>query len=95
VGFARKANKITIGRKATIEGIRKGKVHLVILAKDAGNGIKREIENLSDKTNVRVLSFASKRDMGEVVGRESCSILGLMDARMAQGVIEFEQNKGL
>lgn len=95
MGFAKRANKLTLGRRATVKALKKGKIALVILAKDAGEAIRREIVKLSEEANIKVFSLASKRDMGEAIGRESCSVLGLMDSRMAQGVMEIEQDKGL
>ncbi|MCS7233732.1 MAG: L7Ae/L30e/S12e/Gadd45 family ribosomal protein [Synergistetes bacterium] len=95
VGFARKANKLTIGRKATLAALKRGKVCLIILAKDAGRAVREEMIRFSEESKIGVIWVNSKEDMGRVVGRESCSVLGLTDSRMAQGVIDFEQNKGL
>lgn len=95
VGFARRANKLTIGREATLRALRKGRLSLIILATDAGEAIKREIMKVSEKYSIRTVLLGFKRELGKIVGKESCSVLGLTDSRMAQGVIDFEQNKGL
>ncbi len=95
LGFARKARKLTIGRKATIKALKKGKVRLILLARDAGKSICRELLKYSQEAKINAISICSKRELGKAIGRENCSVLGLMDWRMAQEVMLFEQNKGL
>ncbi len=95
IGFAKKSGRITLGRKATIKALEKGKICLILLASDAGLSLKREIINLASSMGVKVVSGDSKRDMGKAVGREVCSVLGFTDRRMAEGVMKLEQNKGL
>lgn len=95
IGFAKKAGKITIGRKATLNGIKKGKVCLALLARDAGSSIYREVLEHAKKSGIELLIVSSKEELGNAIGRKICSVLGLTDWRMAQGVMPFEQNKGL
>ncbi|MCD6363803.1 MAG: ribosomal L7Ae/L30e/S12e/Gadd45 family protein [Synergistetes bacterium] len=95
IGFARKAGKITLGRRSTVKALERGKISLVILASDAGSSLKREIMKLASKAGVDVAFDGSKREIGKIVGREACSVLGFIDRRMAEGVMKLEQDKGL
>ena len=79
---ASRVRGITIGVEASAEALERGRVHLVVVARDAGqtaSGLAAD----GTEGGPRVLRFSTKTELGGVFGRGEVALLALTDPRIA------------
>lgn len=86
VGLAAKAGALLKGADAVLDGIARGRVELVLVARDAG-GIADAVARSCRENDVPLLSVVNKAILGRQLGRESYAVVGLTSRSMAQAII--------
>jgi ribosomal protein L7Ae-like RNA K-turn-binding protein len=86
LGLARRARALTIGSRDTRSALRKGRIHLVVLAGDGSPRDRERIERIAAEEGVPVRSVATRDELGAWIGFGAVSVLGLTDRRLAETV---------
>ena len=66
----------------------KKKMNLIILAKDCNKKNTDKILSICKERNIRYIITASKKELGEVFSKEEINVLGVMDKKSAQGLLD-------
>ena len=82
LGFANRARRLTLGMHATLSGIQKKKICLVLLAKDLGKNSESKIIHETPNV-VPVYRFSSKEQLSRLFGRKDIGIVGIADQSFA------------
>jgi len=87
IGLCKKARKLVTGLSLCEKNIRKGKVDLVILAKDAGVNTKKDINNICNYYKVDIIEFGSGQSLGKATGNSNIMVIGIMDKGFKKEII--------
>ena len=85
VGLALRGRHVALGREACKRAAKRGELHALVLADDAGKSAARDC-GATPATRV-VRSGLDKRGLGAVVGRGEVAALGITDPHLADGVV--------
>lgn len=86
LGLAQKGRMLEIGRSAVSVLIKRKRASLIIVAIDASEKIKREVELECRRNNVPIYIFSSKSELGELCSREMVAVIGISDSHLANGI---------
>ncbi len=87
---ARRSGALLVGYQAVRRSLRRGDCSLVLLAKDAGDSLRR-----LDTGGVPMIPLADRAGLGAWLGRREVAILGLGDPHLAAGLrARLESAKG-
>ncbi|MBN1478945.1 hypothetical protein EH223_14735 [candidate division KSB1 bacterium] len=81
-GFANKAGKLAPGRSAVTTAYFRKKLAAVVIATDASEKLK----TLASDFGVQVLQYATKDELGQMLGRNETGIIGILDEGFAQSI---------
>ncbi len=87
LGIARKAGRVDIGDEQVASAARAHSARLIILASDAADNTARRVQNLPGNGKVITVPF-SKDQLGAVLGKNSCAVVSMSDARLARTFLE-------
>lgn len=79
LGIARKARKVLIGYDVTCAGIEKNNKMLVMIAVDASEKTKKNIQYFCDKFNCKYIEYGEKELLGQCLGKKMVSVLAIDD----------------
>lgn len=83
IGLARKAGYVIVGQENLI-GYDK-KLYLILLDKTAGNSLLREVNFLSKKKNLEVVSI---ENLSEKIKIENCKVVGIKNKNFAEAIVK-------
>ncbi|MFN4200777.1 L7Ae/L30e/S12e/Gadd45 family ribosomal protein [Fervidobacterium gondwanense] len=88
LGFAAKANKIVFGKDMIKEYLNNPKIKdkLLIIAKDAGERVKKDIIIRCDINNIDYFEVFDKKTLAKAVGKKEISVLGIEDENLVRAV---------
>jgi ribosomal protein L7Ae-like RNA K-turn-binding protein len=86
LGFAYRAQKISIGMTSTVGALKRKQIRLIILAEDLSANAGRKIELLVAETVIPVYRVGSKADWGQLFNRTDVGILGISDTNFAKSI---------
>ena len=89
MGISKKAGFIVEGYNMCEEFIKRRKLYLIILSKEASENTKKKFNNYSQKYRVPVISGLAKEDLGRPLGLEEINIVGISDQKMAKQLIKL------
>lgn len=93
VGISKKAGYTVEGYNKCEEFIKKRKVFLIILSKEASENTKNKFNNYSLKYKIPVISDIPKEELGGHLGLAEINVVGISDQRMAKQLIKlWEEN---
>jgi ribosomal protein L7Ae-like RNA K-turn-binding protein len=81
LGIARRAGLIVLGTRAVRGALRKGRVHLLIVAKDASANALARLG--SEGRNVPQMRLGTREILGKAVGRGEMVVAGITDSDLA------------
>lgn len=87
LGIAAKAGKIIAGSEIVIENIKKRKVKLIILAKDASEKTKKNIILCCQNNNINAIEYGTIEENSRAIGKENKAIIGIMDNKLALAIL--------
>ncbi len=64
---------------ATIEGIKKHKVKLVIIACNTSDKSKENIKYICNNNEVKKIEFSTMEELGNAIGKKNRAIIGITD----------------
>lgn len=94
LGLGARGGKLVFGRLAIERGFRRGGVHLVVLASDAGEVVQRRISRLCAEMSVPLAGGGQKDHLGRLAGRAPCAAVGVADAELAGAIMRSMGNEG-
>ncbi len=86
VGLAKRAGKVICGEEAVKEGIRSGKLKLVIIAADVSDNTKKSITNSCKYYGVTYYFVGTKEILGHAVGNYFNAVLAISDEGFAKTI---------
>lgn len=80
--------KLVSGMDATLEGIKKHKVKLVIIASDASEKTKENIKYVCTNNDIKEIEFSTMEELGNIIGKKNRAIIGIRDESFSKGIME-------
>lgn len=93
IGLAMRAGKVVSGDDTTLKELKKGKVHLVIVADDASDNTKKLFKDKSTYRNINQICFSTKAELGLSIGKSPRAVLGIKDKSLSQKILELIEAK--
>jgi predicted RNA-binding protein YlxR (DUF448 family)/ribosomal protein L30E len=94
--MARKAGQIVSGYSAVDDALRKNRVALLLFTDDVSAGTKEKILRQAADGDIKSITFSTKAELGELVGRELAGVAAIAEKGFADAVgKEAERLKGL
>ncbi len=91
LGLAQRAGKLVSGEGAVESAVRRGKVHLLIVAQDASLNTKAKFVNMARHRQIKYVLVGDKASLGAAVGKAQRAVIGVLDqgfASLIQGMVE-------
>ena len=88
LGLARKAGRLAVGATAVAKLVRQGANPVVVLAGDAGAGLKRRVLRMRPVRGF-VIGLVNRRDLAERLGRGDLAVVAVTDRGFVRGLIEI------
>ena len=89
LGLAFRAKKVISGEDFCIEGIRKGEIKYLFLAKDAGVNTTKRITDKAKYYNVVLDTSFSSEELSSAIGKNNRMVVGIKDAGFAKKIKEI------
>lgn len=89
LGLGLRGRNCVVGVDRVREAAHKGTLRVAVMAADAARNSREKVEGLLAAKGVPVLTVPSAADLGEVAGRETTTIIGVVDAQLAKGILAF------
>lgn len=83
LGLAKKGKNISIGFDASCLDIKDNKSKLILIAVDASDKTKKNIQFYCDKFNIKYIEFGEKEILGKNLGKKVVSVLSVNDSNIA------------
>lgn len=96
LGFASKAKKLVYGKDNIRDYIKNPKLKnkLIIIAKDTGERVKKDIKIRCNISNVPLIEFSDKKTISKATGMENVAVIGIIDENMVKSILEFYSKGG-
>lgn len=94
LGLARRAGKIAWQSEEIISKIRRGNVHLLIVAGDTGPAVLKKYSDKSSTYGVRVVTLATRAELGSALGLPPKSAVAVLDEGFARSIAEALHSTG-
>ena len=88
LGLGARAGKIVSGMDAVIDDLKRNKIKLIIIAEDASEKSKKNIEFIAEKKKVPVIVFGDIETNSKAIGKENRAIIGIRDKNISNGIKE-------
>lgn len=89
LGLATRAGKIAFGTESVIDTIKKNKTSLVIVAKDAADRTKRNIQRIAEENNVPVKFYETIEALSKSIGKENKAIIAIKDRNFSSEILKI------
>lgn len=86
LSLCQKAGFVASGEFATMEAIKSGKAHLVIVAVDASENTKKKFLDKANYRGIPVLIVSTKEEIGTIIGKELRSSIAVTDKGFAESI---------
>ena len=86
LGLAQRAGKLVSGEDAVEAAIRRGKVHLLIIADDASKNTQKKFQNMAEYRQMDVAVWGEKEQLGMAIGKARRAIIGVTDRGFAKTI---------
>ena len=86
IGFARRANKLSVGTTATIAALKKRQVSLVIVAVDVSDNACSKMNNAVADGKVTLYRAGTKDEWGCLFNRAELGVLGIKDSNFSKSI---------
>lgn len=89
IGIATKAGKVSFGTDAVLERILKKKTSLVIIAKDASNKAKENMNYVCKKNEIKIIDFESAETLSHAVGKSNKSVICINEKNLGEEIYKI------
>lgn len=87
LGLGVRGRLALVGVDRVREAVKKGTVHVAVVAADAAANSRQKVDGLLAGRSVPTLEVASAAELGRVAGKETTAIIGVVDGKLAAGVL--------
>ena len=88
IGLAKRAGKVVTGAEICEAHIKKGKSHLIIIAKDISENGRKAITDCCKFYKVRFIEYGSKSDLGRFTGSDERAVISIGDRGFARTILD-------
>ncbi|MBG9980021.1 ribosomal L7Ae/L30e/S12e/Gadd45 family protein [Facklamia sp. DSM 111018] len=88
LGLSLRASKLISGDEQVEKGIKKGKVHLILVANDASSATKERYQKMSVQYNVPIHINFNRYEISHAIGK-SRTICGITDHGISQKFLSY------
>ena len=86
MGLAARAREVCFGADSVELQIKKKKVYLIIVAKDASNRTKDKFRNISDEYDIPIIIEGEIEILSKAIGKSNKAIIGIEDSHLASEI---------
>ena len=90
LGLARRAGKLAVGASAVERMVHQGSRPLVVVASDAGSGLRSTVERWEDLRFV-LDDVMTSEEMARVFGREKLAIVAVTEPGFVRGILKLKE----
>ena len=87
LGLGVRGRLAVVGVDRVREAVKRGTVRVAVVARDASPNSRQKIDGLLAGRKVPTLEVASTAALGAVAGRESTAVVGVVDQKLADGIL--------
>lgn len=87
LGLAMRGRNLVSGEFQTLEAVKKGTAHLVLLAEDASENTQKKFTDKCSYYGVPVCLYSTREELGRAIGKDMRSSLGVCDAGLAEAIV--------
>lgn len=87
--MCRRAGKLAPGDRAVREGLARSKLHLILVAQDAGRSTKATFTRLSEDKRIPCMVIFDRNQLGTATGYGPKAVLGIADQNLAAQIINL------
>ena len=88
LGFAQKGKNLAAGEANVEAYLKKGKVHLLLIAEDQSAKNQQRWLYLAENYAIEAILFGTKEELGRAVGMSPRGIVGITDEQMAKAILK-------
>lgn len=88
LGISAKAGKLVSGMDATVDNIKRGRVKLIILAEEASEKTKKEMNYYSEKNNIKLIVYGNIDENSHAIGKKNRAIIAILDDGLANSILK-------
>ncbi len=88
IGFARKSGNLILGETLCVEGIKRKKISLMIIATDLNDSTKRKIVQLCESEDVSYKILFTKDVLSKSIGKDNYGLFGISNKKFSRALIE-------
>lgn len=92
LGFAARSHKLLIGVTATEQGVKRGKVKIIVLDAETRPSTRKRIEALSLHHKIPIVLTRGGESVEKIIGKVNCRCVGVTHPEFARSI--HEQVKG-
>mgnify|MGYP001817567978 FL=1 len=88
IGLGIKAGSVVVGTSRVRDGLKKGQIHLVVLATDLSARTEEKVGRLARAKGVRIVEGPRSDELGRRFGGRPLQALGLLDANLTREIVK-------
>ncbi len=92
LGLGIRGRLAVVGVDRVREVAHRGTLRVAVLAADASRHSREKVEGLFAAKQIPVLTVPSAAELGEVAGRDTTTVIGVVDAQLAKGILALAQS---
>ena len=89
LGIVKRSGNVCEGYNKTEEFIKLKKLSLVIMSKESSDNTKKKFKVYCEKFKVPIIENYSKEELGAILGREEINIIGILDKKIGDRLLEL------
>lgn len=89
LGITRKSGNAVLGYNKNEETLRTGRLHLLIVSKDAAQNTKEKFVKLAGEAGVPLIEDFTPYELGQALGMDEIAVVGIKDAKMAAKLLSI------
>lgn len=86
LGLCARAGKIVFGTDACIEKIEKGKVKLILIAKDSSDRTKLKFKEIAENKSIPIYEIFSIEEISKQIGQKNKAVIGITDINFSNEI---------
>lgn len=86
IGFAAKARKICFGADSVEQQVKKKKVYLVLVARDASERTKDKFKKLCKEYDIKIIIDGEIQMLSKAIGKSNKAIIGIEERNLASEI---------
>lgn len=92
LGLGVRGRLVTVGVELTRKAAQSGKLELAVVARDVSRNSRDKIVPLLEARGVTIIATESAKDLGGSVGRDTTAVVGVLDTKLARGILAARGN---